>query len=168
MSDILFKNDPEKMREVILYVAKRVKEPTLHTVSKIMYFADRLHLADYGRFITGDMYIAMEYGPVPSAAYDYLKELRRGTTKTDEMSVVGYNVVPQRDANREVLSESDIDCLNRSIQKYGRMTFGELTDASHDQAWHASPANGEITIETIIQTFEDADALLEHLRNQHP
>jgi ABC-type branched-subunit amino acid transport system ATPase component len=48
------KFDTEKAMEAILYIAKRVKIPTFHTISKIFYFADQIHILKYGRFITGD------------------------------------------------------------------------------------------------------------------
>ena len=48
----------------VLYVAHRLPHSTLHTLSKVLYFADRKHLERYGRFIFGDTYIAMKFGPV--------------------------------------------------------------------------------------------------------
>src|SRR5690606_40518414 len=38
----------------------------IHKLMKLMYFADRDHLVKYGFPITGDMYIKLPYGPVPS------------------------------------------------------------------------------------------------------
>ena len=61
---------------MILYVASKLQETTFHRIVKLLYFADKLHLERYGRFITGDRYIAMEYGPVPSNVYDMLKAAR--------------------------------------------------------------------------------------------
>ena len=72
-----FEFNAEKAIEVILYIAEHIKEPTFHTVSKVLYFADKEHLEKYGRFICGDSYIAMRRGPVPSGVYDLLK-LARG------------------------------------------------------------------------------------------
>ena len=37
---------------------------------KLIYFADRYHLRTYGRPITNDRYLAMEYGPVASSCKD--------------------------------------------------------------------------------------------------
>src|SRR5574340_1046315 len=65
--------DREKALETILFVAKNLATPTLHSVSKVLYLADKRHLQDYGRLICGDRYIAMEYGPVPSAIYNMMK-----------------------------------------------------------------------------------------------
>jgi uncharacterized phage-associated protein len=45
----------------------------LSNLSKVMFFADRSHLRQYGRPVTGDLYIAMANGPVPSRIYDMVK-----------------------------------------------------------------------------------------------
>jgi len=66
----------EKSVEAILYIAQNVKQPTFHSISKMMYFADKVHLEKYGRFICGDNYVAMKHGPVPSGTYDILKVAR--------------------------------------------------------------------------------------------
>ena len=58
-----------------LWVAERLPEQDrrIHKLFKILWFADLLHLKQYGRSVTGDTYIAMNYGPVPSALYDMIK-----------------------------------------------------------------------------------------------
>ena len=134
MTKLYFEANREKIRETILYIASRVSNPTLHTIFKIMYFADKQHLGDYGRFITGDTYIAMEYGPVPSLAYDMTKDAREFSLSYG-IEVRGYHIIAQRDANIGLLSESDTECLDIAIERYGNKTFGELTDESHDAAW---------------------------------
>jgi len=64
-----FKFDQEKAVSAILYISKRLIEaegniePDFHKIFKILYFADQKHLANYGRPIIGDHYIAMEHGP---------------------------------------------------------------------------------------------------------
>lgn len=167
MTKRYFELNRAKIHEILLYIAARVKTPTFHTVFKIMYFADKRHLAQYGRFISGDSYIAMEFGPVPSTAYDLVKEAREYAVP-DGITVDGYRIVPTRDSNIEVLSESDTECLDWAIEAYGHKTFGELTDASHDAAWSQTAENGEMTIESIVATLEDADVLMAYLQDQHP
>lgn len=167
MTSRYFELNREKVLETLLYIAARVKNPTFHTIFKIMYFADKRHLSQYGRFISGDSYIAMEYGPVPSAAYDMVKDAREFAVR-DGFMVNGYHIEAQRDANHEVLSESDTECLDWAITEYSPKTFGQLTDASHDLAWRQTPENAEMTVESIAATLEDAEALLIFLQNQHP
>jgi len=163
MISIQFDVNKEKSIEVILYIATRVKNPTLHTIFKIMYFADKLHISKYGRFITGDSYIAMEYGPVPGAAYDITKE-----PPPDDIKVSGYHLVPLRSAKEDEFSESDLECLNQAISEHGNKSFGQLTDESHDEAWHIAPENGVMTVESIVMMLPDSDDLLAFLKNQHP
>ena len=62
--------------QAILYIADRIERKDLHKICKILYYADQSHLSKYGRSITGDTYIAMEYGPVPSKIEDIFKALR--------------------------------------------------------------------------------------------
>ena len=68
--------DKTKTLNALLFVANRVQRKDFHKIFKVIYFADRQHLADWGRPITGDTYIAMEAGPVPSRLYDMLKIVR--------------------------------------------------------------------------------------------
>lgn len=174
---IKFHFDPDKAVEIILYVAGRVRDPGFHRVSKILYFADREHLAAYGRFICGDSYVAMKHGPVPSGAYDILKFVRGDEIAfpcsiphaKDSFRVEnGKLIVPYREANQEQLSESEKECLNAAIAKYGEMSFGKLTDISHDQAWQSADENDLIEVEQIVATLPDSKALLDHLSNPHP
>jgi hypothetical protein len=115
-----FKFDFDKGLEAILYVARRVPAPTFHKVSKILYFADLAHLEHFGRFITGDRYIAMEYGPVPGNINDMMKAAR-GENRFDGYKEVirsafevpgKYTIKPLRDARAQVFSKSDLECLD--------------------------------------------------------
>jgi len=60
----------------VLYLAARLPRPGLHNIAKVFYFADKRHLREYGRLICGDSYVAMKYGPAPSAIYGMLKAVR--------------------------------------------------------------------------------------------
>ena len=65
----------EKTINSALYIAERIKIKDFHRVFKILYFADREHLSKYGRPITGDTYIKMSDGPVPTKLYDIFKRV---------------------------------------------------------------------------------------------
>lgn len=162
--------DPEKALNAILWIAKRIPSPTFHSISKLLYFADRLHLERYGRLISGDSYVAMKNGPVPSGAYDIMKAVRGDGTCAVEaeaqeaLTVDGrYHVIPRRAANEAHFSESDLECLHETIQQYGSLSFKELTDLSHDAAWDSADENDIIELEQIIATLPDGASLLEHL-----
>lgn len=69
-------NLDKAINSIIYIIQKLGSKMDMHKLYKILYFADQKHLSDYGRSITGDVYIAMQYGPVPSSVDDILKALR--------------------------------------------------------------------------------------------
>ena len=172
---ITFKFDPVKAVEVVLYIATQVADPDFHRVSKLLYFADREHLARYGRFICGDSYVAMKHGPVPSGTYDILKHVRgdglpcpvpdaQAAMRVDD----GKRIVPLREPRLDRLSASDRECLDTAIAQYGKLSFTQLTKLSHDQAWDSADENEFIAVEQIVATLPDADELLGHLADPYP
>src|SRR5258706_11764751 len=95
----------EKASEAIIYIARRIPDPTYHSISKLLYFADKTSLERYGRFIFGETYVAMKHGPVPSNVYDMMKEAPDNgefgfRTEND------HDIVTSRDANVNELSDS--------------------------------------------------------------
>jgi uncharacterized phage-associated protein len=139
-----------------------------------MYFADKLHLEKYGRFVCGDNYVAMKHGPVPSSTYDILKSVRFDIypqireKATVAFKVIDYTVTPNGDADLDQFSDSEVECLDYAIEKYGTKTFGELTCLSHDDAWNTTGENEFIEIEQIVATFTNPSELLEHLNDPYP
>src|SRR5688572_27911004 len=168
-----FPFDAEKAIEAILLVAPQIKQPTLHSVAKILYQADRLHLGRYGRPITGDRYVAMKHGPVPSAVYDVLKTLRGDAQMTlpegaaQALTVENsYSVRPMRAAKLDVLSKSEQACLMQAVREHGAKNFRELTDESHDAAWDAAGDNDVIELEHFLLTLENRDELRAHFLHE--
>lgn len=159
----------DKAIEVILFIAEKMpSSATMHGVSKMLYFADKMHLERYGRLICGDKYIKMQHGPVPSGIYDILKD-GKGIVFEDAFRVSGWDVIPSRPAKRNELSESDTQCLIEAIKKYGSKSFGSLSDLTHqDSAWINAPENGEMTLESIIEMLDNSEELLEHINDPHP
>ncbi|MDY4789551.1 MAG: Panacea domain-containing protein [Bacteroidales bacterium] len=130
-----------------------------------MYFSDRDHLSDYGRLITGDTYFAMTDGPVPTNMYDIFKSLRGDgffANKAEEFSkyfvVENRNFIkPVRKENLDFLSESDIEKLDDSLEKYGEMSWDEVKEKSHDYAWRATAKDCPISLKNILLEKGDSD-----------
>lgn len=164
--------DRDKALEVILYIAKNLDGATLHSISKMLYLSDKVHLQEYGRLICGDRYIAMEYGPVPSAIYDMMKvaagresiDVDWDEIILDAMQVVrGRDVIPKRECNMDMLSESEIECIQSALAEYGHKSFGQLTDITHDSAWEATDENQPISLDSIVGTLPNAAEVIDYL-----
>jgi uncharacterized phage-associated protein len=169
---IIFTFNRDKAIEAILYIANQIADPTFHSISKLLYFADKTSLETYGRFVTGDTYYAMKFGPVPSNAYDLLKHAPQDGSlgfRVDECK----NVTPLRPSKRDELSESDIETLDGVIDLYGRMPFWQKTENSHDDAWQTAwehrgdKGSAPMSVESIAKLLKDGDRLIRHLQTQH-
>lgn len=162
----------DKALEAILYIAKSLKNPTFHSISKMFYLSDKLHLQEYGRLICGDRYIAMEYGPVPSAIYDMMKvAANKESIDVDWDEIIqealnvrhGREIIAKRDSDLDMLADSEIECIKQTIAEYGSKSFGELTDITHDSAWNATDDNQPIPLDAIIRTLPNAAEIAGYL-----
>jgi len=57
--------------------------------------------------------------------------------------------------------------LNHAIKQYGLLSFSQLTDLSHDQAWQTTDENDYIDIEQIVAVL-NTDYLLDYLLEPYP
>ena len=148
--------DKTKTLNALLYVANRVQRKDFHKIFKVIYFADRQHLADWGRPITGDTYIAMEAGPVPSRLYDMLKIVRGDSYIADTEGLGAYFQVenwmyvrPLVDADLNKLSANEQQALSDAIDKYAGLSYDEIKEKSHDTAWRSTARDFSISWENI-------------------
>jgi uncharacterized phage-associated protein len=168
---ISFKYNRQKTIEAILYLAQHMPDPSLLSISKLLYFADKTSLERYGRFITGDMYFAMENGPVPTQTYTLMKNAAQLTAA--DFALDGYAIRPLRDADQDEFSESDIECLKLILEMYGRVPNWKRIQDSHDEAWQqawenrGSSASSPMTVESIVELLEDPAELLAFLTSRY-
>lgn len=174
-----FEFDEKAALEAVLYICSKTTNPTYHSIAKLLYFADCLHLGRYGRFICGDYYVAMEHGPVPSGVYDMLKErhlnykgnVRFPSTQGSIEAFGKYSVRALRKPDLDWLSDSDIKCLDEAIQRYGHYDFGTRTKESHgvpwEKTWKERPYS-PISLDLIVESIGEPEGLREYLQDPYP
>ena len=158
MKTINQKFNVEKAIQAVLYIASNLTRKDFHKIFKILYFSDRNHLAKYSRSITGDTYIAMKDGPVPSNIYDIFKAMRGDGFFANEVKqfteffkVVNFNFIETlKEADLDYLSKSDIEELNDSLEKYGNLSWDEVREKSHDYAWRSTAQGYPISIDNML------------------
>jgi uncharacterized phage-associated protein len=172
---VTFDFDPERAVAAVAYLAaQQIPDLTKWRICKLLYLADRVHLAHYGRPITGDAYYALRWGPIPSQTLDALddeNELAMDLADVLEKSASGryptYSAKSGADARwKDALSVSDTRVLNETVERYRRMSFDELGRTVHDtpafkKAWEAREP-GE---ERALMSFED---FFEGVAGAHP
>ena len=165
--------DENKTIQAILYIITKLKRKDLHKIFKILYFSDREHLSEYGRTITGDRYIAMNDGPVPSNLYDIFKSVRGDGYFKDNgkfgayFSVIGNDLIKaNKEPELKKLSQTDISCIDHSLQLYGDMSWDEIREKSHDYAWRSTTINRPIQFEDIIRETGGDDEYVNYISEQ--
>lgn len=172
-----FKLDWAKCLEGIHLLVERMPGITPFYVAKVFYFADKEHLLDFGRPISGDRYVAMNNGPVPSAIYDIIKQnefLEDWIVDefTNRICKVGLKMTPKLPFVARALSRSDQEYLISSLNVYGHMTFGALTELSHKEkgwrdAWERLGINNEMDPFAVIpEDFGDRNSFINEIKEK--
>ena len=162
-----------------LYVLSKTGKISKHHLSKILYFADKSHIAKYGRTLTGQKYIAMKNGPVPSQIYDFIKLVEGvsdGSFLTAHAQYVpsfigfapAYFVFAKVPPDMQFLSVSAIKALDESILTNKDASFKARTDNSHDSAWREAwerpSKNKEISIIEIAKSAGANSAMIDYIK----
>lgn len=175
---IRFQFDLDKLIASISFFAnKKVNDLSKLKICKLLFFADKYHLLRYGRPILGDVYYHLDKGPVPSMSLDIMDEV----SSKDKISLEDTNVsngekfeeyltvrkpflskypvfCEKKEHPLDCLSESELEALAATIERYGKMSPGSLIDLTHKEfAWKESPSNSPIDYRLFFEGSQDAD-----------
>ena len=165
--------DKDTTLNAVLYIMQQLGGTVdMHKIFKILFFADREHLSKYGRTITGDVYIAMNYGPVPSKTDDIFKAVRGDSFFSagdlcDYFHFTNkYMVKSDKTPDLDYLSKSDLMCLDTAIKKCKDKSFGELTAMSHGFAWQSTARDREMSFSDILREEGDSEEYISYISNK--
>ena len=168
-----FQFNEKKGVEALTYIASQWPGVTFFFASKVLYFAEKKHLNRYARPIVADTFIAMAHGPVPTTLYDFVKgqlDFSGDPEAFAEALSIERNPYPKirarRPADLDVLSESDVECLDEAIAFCRARGFGTLSILTHqERAWLEATENGPMAYEAMIDDDNPArESLLEEAR----
>lgn len=132
----------EKIKAVILYAMQRFPAGIDYIkLFKILYFAQRNHLAKYGKVIIEDSFRALKHGPVPAYTYKGL-QIAEGKPLAGDftdflkgLKVENKRVYAMISPDLDYISGAERRSLEESIENYGDKDPYDLSDLSHDSAW---------------------------------
>lgn len=170
----LFKQDVAI--QAILYVLQKMGGTCdIHRCHKILYFADNEHLSKYGRSITGDAYVRMDFGPVPTCIYDLFKAVRGDSyfaSQVDDVRADYFHFLNKKDIiataqpDMSYLSESDVEILDKYIAQLKDKDFAAISEASHGYAWSHTAQNGVISVRDRLTEMGDSDDYIRYIEEQ--
>jgi transcriptional regulator with XRE-family HTH domain len=162
--------NPEKLREVLLYVLEKVgaKPNVGETVLyKLLYFIDFDYYEKYGQSITGLTYVRNHFGPTPAATF---AEIVKGMELRDELEIVETKFfnnkqkkyLPNVKFELHKLSAKELEHINDELLRLADKTATELSDMSHkDTPWLASK-QGEVIDYQLAMYRTDATSVKEY------
>jgi uncharacterized phage-associated protein len=170
---IRFQFDEKKGVEALTYIASKWPGITPFFAAKVLFFAEKMHLNRYARPIVADTFIAMPNGPVPSTLYDFIQG-RLDNAGDPEAITAAFSVArdtylrvtARRNADLDILSASDIECLDEAVAFCRARTFTVLSNLTHqERSWLEAPANGPMDYEAMIDADNPArQEILEEVR----
>ncbi len=171
--------EQNKLKEIVLYILNKTGGIDFYHVFKILYFAEKSHLAQWGHRITSDDFCALEYGPVPTRLYDAVKGNNPPHTHLADIlcksvhfaGIDAPNVLMTDEiANLDYISESEREALDKSIAENSNLTFRQLKEKSHDAAWEEAYncKNGTNVLSplSMAQSANATSATLEYIKEQ--
>lgn len=160
-----------KIKATVLYLLGQAPEGMdyIHLL-KMMYFAQREHLAIYGLPLMDDSFYARKHGPVPTLTYKVLKcsecggsfdnpvlEGFRNAIEIEQGD--GHQIVKAKEKyDEDELSKSNLRVLDDCLLKYKDIDAYELGELSHDSAFRKAKKVADRTGEDVKMTLYDIAA----------
>lgn len=156
----------KKVITVLNYLARKIGPVDKLKVVKLLYFIDKRHFIQYGRFVTNDCYIKMPLGPVPSKVLDVIDnpEDMLGKATLDylrdnisiDVSTNNRTITSCKEPDIEELSRSEIKIIDQVIAEYGGYPASRLVDLTHrEKAWINAGDLDELSIEDMLNGVEE-------------
>jgi uncharacterized phage-associated protein len=166
--------EKEKVLNALLYVVHKLGMPDYHKTFKVLYFAQRQHLAEHGMPILEDTFEKKQYGPVPSTIYEWVKLLKtigQNTESTEFEKRLAtsirrynpYNLQALVEPDMDYLAETEVACLDAAILLCKSKSFTFLKEESHDKAWDKAFMNKPIDTLQIAKAGGADNATLAYL-----
>lgn len=172
------KDDILKLKSAFLYLLKKSSSVDMYHLLKILYFANKEHLVQYGRTITNDTVCALPKGPVSSELYDTIKTKKGQDVKTwgfntqdydsitSSFSISGHKLIALEDYDTDELSKTDMAMLDFAYDKYINVDCEELHRLSSDSAYTKAKSRGfntPLNIKDIAQAGGSSNEMLDYI-----
>lgn len=128
----------KKLFEAVAYFLANTKHAGLVKVFKLLYYLDMLHFRETGRSVTGLMYKALPYGPVPTDLYHEVRQ-----PPADMAEALEITAPPPQDPNDPSAAKP------RTVIKAKKIAAGFLTKREQRIASEVAEIFRDVTAEQI-------------------
>lgn len=131
---------------MVLFFANECKSLLKTKLMKLLNYADMVFYKENGISMSGLKYVHLPYGPVPDN-FDFLL----GKMATDHIAYIevycinGYEnhqVIPECEFSDDMLSDIEIEVLERVYDKFKNYGSAEISEYSHKEKGYSSTKPG--------------------------
>jgi hypothetical protein len=153
------KFQPDKFKELVLYVADRsVEDPAFGAtkLNKILFFSDFIAYGRHGRPITGARYQRLERGPAPRELLPAQKQLAEANeavvVKQRRFNFEQKRLLPLREPDLSLFSGEEIALVDRVIDLLRHYDATSVSALSHEIAvgWRLAGDGEDIPYESVF------------------
>ena len=140
--------DYEKLCAMVLFFAHKSTGLLKTKLMKLLNYSDMVFYKENGISISGLRYKQLPYGPVPDNFDIILGKMAADHLAHIEVIYDGayekHQVVPECDVPEGVLSDSEVEMLNRIYEKFKSFGSVEISDYSHKEKGYNATKTGQI------------------------
>ena len=140
--------DYEKLCAMVLFFAHKSTGLLKTKLMKLLNYSDMVFYKENGISISGLKYAHLPYGPVPDNFDIILGKMAADHLAHIEVIFDGayekHQVIPECDVPEGVLSDSEVEMLNRIYEKFKSFGSVEISDYSHKEKGYNATKTGQI------------------------
>lgn len=146
-------HDSKRQEAAILFFAREVNNTFLGKtkLTKLLYYTDYEWYQKEGISITGDVYVAKQYGPVPKHGEEALERLKKaGAIRIDKVKLGNYDqdrCTGLKEPDLSLFTSEEVAHLSSIARRFESWTAKQMSDLTHeDWPWLSAPLGHEITL----------------------
>lgn len=149
---------PKRQEAAILFFAREVNNTFLGKTKlmKLLYYTDYEWYQREGISITGDVYVAKQYGPVPKHGEGALEHLKKaGAIRVEKVKLGNYDqdrCTGLKEPDLSFFTSQEVAHLNNIARRFAFWTAKQMSDLTHeDWPWLSTPLGHEIPLYRLTE-----------------
>lgn len=140
--------DFEKFSAMVLFFANKSERLLKTKLLKLLNYSDMVFFKENGISISGAKYVHLPYGPVPQN-FDLLFGTMSATHVAHieveyEGGYENHEVIPECEVPKNILSEKELEVLERVYNKFKNYGSVEISNYSHNEKGYTMTNQGEV------------------------
>ena len=149
----IYRYDAKRQEETILFFGQQINNTYLGRtkLNKLLYYTDYEWIRNKGASITGETYVAMQFGPVPKHIKETLMRLEKAQAIRVEKAKIGNydrdRYIVLREPDLSIFTSEEVVHIHGVARRFEFWTAKQMSDLTHeDYPWQSARLGEEIQL----------------------